>query len=123
MAENIQPREPDNQCAVCRDIWHRDMHAEVDHRISGTKKKHSAEIPSNLSVCMDCILSERWLHGNTSGQVKAFKMLRKCAIPGCCSSKSDPMWFCYDCFQYLCSECKQSTEHSCEGKQVGSENE
>ncbi len=120
MAENMSHREElDHQCIVCRDIWHRDVDAEVYHRNARTRKKSSAELQPGLSVCMDCILSDRLLHGNTSGQVKAFKMLRECVLPGCGGKKTVPMWFCYDCFKYLCNECKHTAEHSCEGKQVG----
>ncbi len=117
MAENMQPTGSDPRCAVCRDIWQRDMEAEVYYRKCGTKKKLAAEVP--LIVCMDCILSDRWLHANTSGQVKAFKMLRECALQRCDGNQSDPMWFCYDCFKYICNECKQNAEHTCDGKKVG----
>ncbi len=119
MAENMQPRESDPRCAVCRDLWHRDVSAEVDHRHAGARNKLATEVKMSVSVCLDCILSERWLHGNINGQVKAFKMLRGCAIPGCGGKQSQPMWFCYECFKYICNECKQGTDHSCEGKQVG----
>ncbi len=119
MAENIQLRESGPRCAVCRDIWHRDVIAEVDYRYAGTKKNLSAGVQPGVSVCVDCILSERWLHRSTKGQVKAFNMLRQCAMPGCGGNQSNPMWFCYDCFKFVCNECKQGTEHSCDGKQVG----
>lgn len=117
MVENMQSREA--QCAVCRDIWHRKVVAEVYHRKSATRKKPSVEAQLDLSVCMDCILSERLLHGNTSHQVNAFKIQRECAIPGCSGTQSDPMWFCYACFKYICNECNQSPVHSCDRSKVG----
>ena len=110
MAEHMQPREPQPQCVVCRDIWQRNVEAEVDYVTSGNQPR--------LSVCVNCIVSQRLLHGNTSGQVKAFKLLHQCDLRECHGSQSAPMWFCYDCYKYMCNKCTKNKAHSCEGKQV-----
>ncbi len=103
--------EHGSYCETCWYIWKRQSPPEV-------QKVHDDVLKF---VCLNCVLAERWIHRKVTGQVTVFRRGRERECASCngrsSGSESQPWWFCYECFQFLCHDCRQRL-HFCSTQQV-----
>ncbi len=93
--EQDQEQEQDVSCHTC-------------HCVLGTSSRGEVRY-DKVWLCLPCHLMERELK-KVKGKAIVERVLQQC---GRCNEDSTvsgnrtPTWFCYDCHQYLCTQCEQ----------------